>query len=513
MMKGAKKQFTGKYTLPGGREVFGSLHICGESSKAELFDDEQFLPIPEVYNYIPGQLHDGRLVSLLQATLMRTGSRFAGSAVRKHSAEVFPHFVALGPVHISPSAPCIEKITFAMEDATTIFYDFDAFSTILDTKPLIPLLRNAVAKYRQVEFGDHPIVAYFTGKFEIAAVKTLIGEVRAEHRPTFTSGGPSGVRIDNEVVVTLTSPEPVTFQEGILRLSVLLRFFSLVTGREQPLRSLTVMLADQPDRSSPVEVYRSFTPRLRWDDDQDGSRRPHPADVLVSTHNDSIQYSTVLKNYLESDPERHDGRARLQNSLKDNRLYTIDRLIAAANLFDIFPDSAYPDRAALTSDLAAATEEARRLFRALPDSLERSGVLDALGRVGTLSLKHKIRHRVESTGLNEHFPRLIDVLKEAVNCRNHYVHGTPGRIDYSSNFDVVCFFTDALEFAFAASDLIDVGWDFCAWKSGRPGHSHLFAGFIVNYKDQLRYFEELLDGGKGQGNHNQPLTAEGGSYE
>lgn len=504
---------TGKFSLAGGREVFGSLHICGEASKVVLFDDEVFLPGPDAYHYIAGELHDGRLVSVLQGVLMRTGSKYTESGVRKHSAEVFPHFVTLGPMHISPSEPCIERIAFAMEDATAIFYDFDAFSTVIDTQPFIPLLRNATAEYRQVEFGDHPIVAYFTGKFEIAAVKTALGEVRAEHRPTFTSGGPSGVRIDNEVVLTLTPPGPVTFQDGMRRLSVLLRFFELVIGREQSLRGLTVRLIGHPEQSSPVDIYRSFTPRPRPQGDSDSSSRPHPADVLVSTHDGSGQFSNVLKNYLESDLERHDGRVRLQNSLKESRRYTVDRLIAAANVFDIFPASSYPDRAPLIPDLVAATEEARRLFRALPDSLERSAVLGALGRVGTPSLKHKIRHRVESTGLDEHFPRLIDVLNEAVNCRNHYVHGTPGRIDYSENFDVVFFFTDALEFAFAASDLIDAGWDFRAWMSSRPGDSHPFADFLANYNVQLQYFEELLDGGEGQSNHERTRRAEGGSEE
>lgn len=65
--------------------------------------------------------------------------------------------------------------------------------TVLGAKPFIPLLRDALVEHRLVEFADYPIVAYFTGKLEIVTVETVLGEVRAQHRPAFTSGGPSGV--------------------------------------------------------------------------------------------------------------------------------------------------------------------------------------------------------------------------------------------------------------------------------------------------------------------------------
>ncbi|MDY0280480.1 MAG: hypothetical protein RBR35_07955 [Salinivirgaceae bacterium] len=482
----------GNFSLPDGREVFGTLDVRGEASKVLFFDDKQFSPGDEAYNYITGELYDGRRVSLIQNTLIGTGCRFTGTGAEKCWAEVFPHYVTVGSAHVSASEACVEVITFAMEDASVVIYDFDAFSTVLDTASFIPLLRRDKMKYREVQFGEHPIIGYFTGKFEIVSVDTLLGEVRAEHRPSFTSGGPSGFRIDNRLVLILKPLNPVFFEEAMQRLLVLLRFFELLAGREQPLTELSLSLAGQSDQSMPIEVYRSFAPQPRSEDDPLSANRPHPADVLVSTRDDSKEYSTVLKNYLESDIERHDARVRIHYNLKNHRRYTIDRLIAAVNVFDVFPDTAYPISAPLSPELTAATNEARLLFRVLPDSLERSSVLGALGRVGKLSLKHKIQHRVQSTGLYKHFPKFIDVLKEAVNCRNHYVHGTKGRIDYSENFEIVCFFTDALEFAFAAADLIDAGWNIEAWISSRPGRSHLFGVFIAEYAHRLRDFEKMM---------------------
>jgi hypothetical protein len=142
-----------------------------------------------------------------------------------------------------------------MKDALALFYDLDAFSTVPDPKPFISLLQEDMAKFQQVEIGEHPIIAYFTGKFDIAVVETALGEVRAHHSPIHTLAGPQGVRIDNEGVVTLRPPDLVTFQEAVNRLSVLLRFFALVLGREQPLIALTVRLCGQTDNSLPVEIY------------------------------------------------------------------------------------------------------------------------------------------------------------------------------------------------------------------------------------------------------------------
>lgn len=484
-------RFTGTFRLTDGRDVFGTLSVCGEDTALSLFDDREFYPDPEVYSFITGELHDGRLVTLLNCTLLRIESAGNGLDRRKHSATLFPNFIGLGYSYLSPSEPCISQVHFAMRDGTSVFYDFDAFSTVLDPKPFVPLLRNNKARLRQVDIGENPIIAYFTGKYDVAVVETAIGEVRTHHRPSHTAGGPRGVGIDNELTVTLTPTDALTFRDAINQLSTVLRFFELVLGREQPLTHLSVSLCGSNEESLLVEIYRTMSPDAFGAVDFDESHSPGPRAVLLSTVDGTEQYSTVLRNYLASDQQRYDSRGRLQRALNTGRHYTIDRLIAAANIFDILPNSVYPAKAPISEELESAKAEARKLFKVLPDSIERSSILGAIGRIGELSLKHKIRHRVTSTRLDKLFPQLVDVLQEAVNCRNHYVHGSPGRIDYSSNFDLVCFFTDSLEFSFAASDLIDAGWDIITWMNNSPGHSHPFGMFIANYREAIKYFNQI----------------------
>lgn len=114
--------------------------------------------------------------------------------------------------------------------------------------------------------------------------------------------------------------------------------------------------------------------------------------------------------------------------------------------------------------------------------------------MGKASLKHKTRHRAQYVvdAIGERFPDLVLVLDEAVNCRNHYVHGSPTKIDYRQNFNMVSFFTDTLEFVYAASELIEAGWNIRTFIETPTTMSHPFGAFRVNYDRHLQAFRSLL---------------------
>jgi hypothetical protein len=163
-------------------------------------------------------------------------------------------------------------------------------------------------------------------------------------------------------------------------------------------------------------------------------------------------------------------------------------------MFDVLPSTACPDTVSLSSDLENARTKARNEFRGLPDSPERNSILSALGRIGKASLKRKVRERIKLiTGIvGGQFPELDMVADYAVDCRNHYVHGSPSRINFTENFDQVTFFIDTLEFVFAASDLIESGWDILSWSSQGTMHSHPFGRYRINYLNNLSRFKKLL---------------------
>ena len=73
------------------------------------------------------------------------------------------------------------------------------------------------------------------------------------------------------------------------------------------------------------------------------------------------------------------------------------------------------------------------------------------------------------------------VASVAVKCRNYFVHGSAGDIDFREVEPLVPFLTDALEFIFAASDFIQGGWDAQRWNAESHGWGHSFARFRSEY--------------------------------
>ncbi len=64
--------------------------------------------------------------------------------------------------------------------------------------------------------------------------------------------------------------------------------------------------------------------------------------------------------------------------------------------------------------------------------------------------------------------------------------------DYRENFNEFAFLVDTLEFVFAISDLIELGWDFAHWRTKGTSHSHACGSYGFNYVENLRRLKTLL---------------------
>ena len=82
-------------------------------------------------------------------------------------------------------------------------------------------------------------------------------------------------------------------------------------------------------------------------------------------------------------------------------------------------------------------------------------------------------------------PMLCMVTDEAVNFRNYYVHGSLPRVERNKVHRFLPFLTDALEFVFVASDLVDAGWDISNWLRKPKPTGHPFQHFLMNYRDSM----------------------------
>lgn len=483
----------GKFTISPGREVSGELRVAGRKTSLYLRDDEIFDPRAIPDGCLVGTLHDLTKVTMVQCICPGAGSSSRG-AERYWFANLFPHYVLEGHSHLNPNENNIEDITLVIEDVTSVFHDFDAFSLTLRADPHLAQIVEDQAKKlnREIPIGPDGLIAYFTGKSMIIEVDTALGKVRAQHNPGGTFGGPHGVKINNVISLTIEPEAPVAFEEAITRTLRLLRFLEMVIGRPQNITDLT-MTVRSGDHSESLKVHWSYRPH-RDPDPSDEERTPSPGEVLLDPIHRPEEFATVLRVWMETYEERQDARHRFHTSFAHQRMYTIDRLVSAANMFDILPSSAVPKDAELTEELSKAKEECRKIFLPLPDSYERQSVLNALGRVGKASLKHKTRFRAQFVvgAVGERFPDMLRVLDEAIDCRNYYVHGTEARMDYDAHFHVVTFFTDTLEFVFAAAELIEAGWNIRNFVDTWTTGSHPFGSYRINYEFRRKALNDIL---------------------
>jgi hypothetical protein len=481
----------GKFVIDSGKELWGELHVAGKNSLLYVRDDEQFEPYVSSDACITGVLHDLTKVTLLKCINLTGLGHGSKNNETYCYAKIFPHFVLEGQRLLGPDERTISKITFKLEDGTDLFYDFDAFGSVIDARPYIEQIAMANGLDRPIPIGPEPKIVYFAGKCEIVAIDTSIGRISAQHNPSWGLSDPRGVRIDNFISTSIDMPEAVRFDEAIRRILRLLRFLELIIGRPQNLP--TVFLQIDDSNSERLKVHWSHRPE-REGESGERERSPHPADMLLMPIQDPEEFCRVMQFWLKNDEERQDARGRFHTSFAMQRTYTVERLVASANMFDILPNFATPQDVVIPEDVHQAKTECQKVFKKLTASYERNSVLGALGRIGKATLKHKTRHRCQiiMDAFGGRPAELPFVLDAAVDCRNHYVHGTPSRIDYSKDSDVIVFLTNTLEFVFGASELVEAGWDIERFASRGSTGTHPFGSYLVSYKSNLETLKTLL---------------------
>ena len=485
-------RMTGMFQFSGKRRLPGTLSLNGPDTTLHLWDEAGVLVNDAHEETITGVLGDRKLVTLLGCILNDRSTNVGPGGTAKHY-NIFPHHVVIGDRLVSENAADIENISYVFEDAPKLFRDMENFRVDVGNFEEISAVIQSLNPGSEIHVGETACVAYYTGKEQIFASDTELGRISIRHSPTFNFGGPEGIQIDNKIVTKIDFPKPLVFRDAVSRMHRSVSFFELMVGRVQNLRDISLSWKGD-DFPITCDVYTTMYPRY------DHSTRGFGIsfhDVLVDGARNASLLSGVASSWLQRDASWRTARSMLLSGWREIRSYSTDRLVRAANMYDLLPDSCFPDVPPLDGDLALSVQKTKEMFEALPYSTDQNSVLGVLGRVGTLTLKRKIRFRAEvvSQLIGERVPNIDRVAEEAVNLRNRYVHGSTTRIDYSDNPDLEIFLTDTLEFVFAASDLVDAGWNIRDWIERGSQVHHPFGSYLENYLENWKELKRLIDGG------------------
>lgn len=481
MIERKQTRLQGNFQLPGNGEVFGELLLRGPNTLLTMTSKSELPPLKEA-SHLFGATLDGKKVTCIDCLISTKSSQWMENQLTHQSAKIFPHYVIVGVEHVDPTLHVVQGIDFRVDDLMAMFYDFDAFGYVTNAKSVIDTVLAERRRIRPVEAGENPIVAYYSGKMVIFEVDTDIGILQVNHRPSFDMGGPHGILMKNRIVVSIEPHSPVTFAEAIDRVMIVTNFLSLVAGRKQGVYDTKIRTAKPEEETwQPASVYWSHAPKLN--DSSDSYFKPHPVDVPLNPLERPEEFYKVIKDWIRRDTNWHRSRSRYINCLGKSNYYDADRLIAAANMFDILPEDAVPTRTTLNENLAKFQTDCLKILKKVPPSVDRDSVISALKRMGEPSLPKKIQYRTSIIEKNFgfRFEALPQIVKIAVQTRNYFVHGPSDDFDYSTVEPFLCFLTDALEFIFAASDLIEAGWDAALWNSKPHGRGHSFSRFKNEY--------------------------------
>ncbi|PWC11970.1 hypothetical protein B4923_11715 [Brenneria roseae subsp. americana] len=480
-----ENEFLGEFFIDNKKTSFGKLSIDGENTLLTLALGRE--TISEELETINGILSHNKKSTCLKCITTSSSSNTNNQGVKTNQVSILPNFVTIGNKYLNPKDKNISSISFTTQDIEKILHNTKSFGHIIDSREFVDLI-NKSSKIN-IKLHDHPEFFYFTGKFEIIKIDTTIGVIELTNNPVFFGSGSNGKFLENTIRISLEFPSPLDFSECLSNFYSLNRYFNLIAGREQDVKNIKIHTSNDIYKSEDLDLFFSNTPDIN----PTKENPPHPADIPINPISRQDEFKTVTRNWFNIDEKRKAARIRYNLCLNKGNSYSIDRIVAAANMFDILPDETFPVKKTIPHELELAKVKCREIFKNLPSSPERDSILGALGRINKPSLTSKAlcRERIVSHKIGAILPDLDLVIKIAIKVRNYFVHGSDG-IRFNKLEPAIPFLTDALEFTFAASDLIECGWQAEEWVKGHFGFGHSFTRFIHEYKNELERLKITL---------------------
>lgn len=467
-----------------GQQILGELVLDGDRTNLHLSSRK---PIP--YNSQPhalfGESLDHRKLSLYDCV----GYSPSAEGVYPNPVyyrDVFPHFALIGPRHHDWGDEVFTTVSFKSDDMGVLFASPGTFGwgfvSGADLQGVLPSGNSA----GHSDYGDHPLIFWYANKHNER--KIGLGGKILHAQMTFESSVSdfSGITCPSETAAVITYENPVGLGVIIDDISSLLDFVVAVTGRAQEVRDIRVT-GNSESGSLSSEAADEFS--LQWSLAPKSAESPGASqrDLPVSVTRNDAEFGIVLANWIQKHSDWSVARSRVLQWKGSGHQYDSNRLIAAANAFDVLPDSVYPAVGRLSDEVSRKRDRCKEIIMELAHGDERAQILSTLKFWGS-ALRDKVecRSKIVNDAVGSHLPGLNDVLRIALKARNFFVHG----VDYGHKYfqELFEFLTDTLEFVFIASDLIECGWDARTWIESEPSYGNSMAGYVYSYRRNITIF-------------------------
>lgn len=472
----------------GVSNALGEITFDKKNTSVVIHSDD--MALMESGSDLFGETLDGIEISFIDCVISEESSTYKRGK-RYYTIKLFPRVVLWGHFHIDSITQCISSVSFETDDLHKVIYDRHNFGRLHDAKWLLRQANERRKKDRFIRVGPNPRLLFFDGRMEILSAECPFGLLSICNSLSYDIPSPSGISLDNSIRCCLEFSSAKNINSALASTSDVLIFIGLLAGRIQSVHKLSIECSALPEDSKHLEMYWTTRPGRSNDD---FTQSPHNDEILIQAADHVEEFRRTLGNWVSRYSDWNIARNLFSMAFSDQNNYRPERHIVAASIFELIPSSEFSEGQELDDDLHLAKMVAEKEFRTLPQSPDRDSILSALGRIGKPSLKKKVAKRADiiCSKVGEHFPDLTFAANNAIDFRNQLVHGSSQKIDYMSDANIASFLTDTLEFIFAASDLIECGWDIKRWIEKTPVLFHPFGAYRAYYERNMRYLRSKL---------------------
>jgi hypothetical protein len=467
-------QYLGEFRIKS-RRFSGLVTLKGSKSRLELYSDHRIhIPAGDMRT-IRGLARTGEKITICDAIGSEEGGTRSYYGITRHYSELIPHFIAIGPRHLDIDRKVISEIIFTTSAATSLFYDLGSFGTAREKniKRIMPAW--ARKDPRQIQ-SSH--LFYYVDRGPIFTVKTKTIEFDAFNGISYRNPSPRGINLTNEVRIGLKFKPAVKLSDAIKAIWEFRAFCEIVSHSKHCIRNIILRHTRAEMLESPIKLYAT-------DDEAADEEEVDFRDNLISAGMHSKEFEQVFGTWLRTQVSHSDARLRIVQGLRKGRTYTVDRLVGAANSFDLLPAALFRKPTipkAVRTTLIELTATAKSLRPPYRDQ-----ILSNLNRVKDLTLRQKIQSRFCSLPLvlRKRLPEMDLLIEHCVRTRNYFVHGSKPKLSVAATREFLFLFTDTLEFLFITSELAACGWNVSRWMNSL-GPMGRFAAYLHSYNEQLK---------------------------
>ncbi|SED25334.1 hypothetical protein [Bradyrhizobium erythrophlei] len=492
------KQILAHFTVQGTDHA-GALTFDGQNTKLDIFSDEFLHLKDDEMNCVRGVSKEGVSISAINCVpLVLSGSASYHGRERRYLT-LSPNYVVLGPCYIDSSEPVIASIAFTFSQANHLFYDWGTFGHIRSEQKLTfgqrrALLRGVRNRPKHRRRGGHLDLYYRWDRGPIIEAACALGTITAWNATRERNPSPEGLDVENRTRVTVQFSQPLILSEALRVRHLLMVLMELLAQGRQNVTDIRLQHTGLTEGA-----HLDF---FAMSEEHKEVEELMPTDALINGGLHEEEFTRVLIAWMDSTAERGAARRRFIDNFRRGRSFNTDRLVGAANAFDILPATDFAKQGALPPEvgslLAGFEKEIKEKAKSIAAVKEyRERLLNNLGLVRGLNLRSKVLQRWSSVPscITTRLPGMPEAIAHSVRARNFFVHGTSINMTTEDLYSLAPFFTDTLEFVFGVSELCLCGWDADRWiKEGY--HASRYKWYISNFPDHLKRLEVAIAKGK-----------------